>query len=384
MRQAKYLLLPAVWALLAMALAATGRDSPSPAGATAGQKIDMRTEGGVTVVHNPKVPVPRPGGPSELLLTEDLVIGKDPAGEADIFAELRSIGVDDQERIWTLDWEDIKVRVFDKTGKLISTFGKKGQGPREWQSPSRMVVLPNGTAAVLDVNKLTFYSLDGICLKELSTARSRMARYRFDAEGNIYGDSFDFAPPKLKLGLVKYDPGLNKVKALAEIEEPLPTGGAFNAFTTLLYHHITAEDRVVWLVTSKYEFRVLDTEGNLLRRILKDHEPLNVTASDKKRILEERFGNSTVRDRIVFPDAFPPVSFFIGDAEGRLYVQTYEADAKGRLAHDVFDAEGRCFTRFFLPREEMPFVVKKSKLYVLILENEEGIPLLKRYAMSWK
>jgi len=32
----------------------------------------------------------------------------------------------------------------------------------------------------------------------------------------------------------------------------------------------------------------------------------------------------------------------------------------------------------------MPFVVKKGKLYVLILENEEGIPLLKRYAMSWK
>ena len=384
MRQAKCLLMPAVCAFLTMALAATGRDSLSPAGATARRKIDVRTDGGVTVIHNPKVPVPRPGGPSELLLTEDLVIGKDPAGEADIFAELRSIGVDDQERIWTLDWEDIKVRVFDKTGKLISTFGKKGQGPREWQSPSRMVVLPNGTAAVLDVNKLTFYSLDGTCLNELSTARSRMARYKFDAAGNIYGDSFDFAPPKLKLGLVKYDPGLNKVKALAEIEERLPTGGGFNAFTTLLYHHITADDHIVWLVTSKYEFRVLDTEGNLLRRILKDHESLNVTASDKKRILEERFGNSTVRDQIVFPDAFPPVSFFIGDAEGRLYVQTYEVDAKGRLAHDVFDAEGRCFTRFFLPREEMPFVVKKGKLYVLILENEEGIPLLKRYAMSWK
>jgi hypothetical protein len=32
----------------------------------------------------------------------------------------------------------------------------------------------------------------------------------------------------------------------------------------------------------------------------------------------------------------------------------------------------------------MPFVVKKGKLYVLITENEEGIPLVRRYAMEWK
>jgi len=384
MRQAKCLFMPAICALLATAFAATGREGLAPAGANSGQKIDVRAEGGVTVVRNPKVPVPRPGGPSELILTEDLVIGRAPAGGADLFAELRSVGVDDQENIWTLDWEDIKVRVFDRTGKLISAFGTKGQGPREWQNPNRMVVLPEGTVAVLDVNKLTFYSLDGTCLRELSTARSFMARFKFDSLGNIYADSFDFAPPKLKLGLIKYDPALKRIKALAGVEESLPAGGGYNAFTTLLYHHITADDRVIWLVTSKYEFRVLDTDGRLLRHIIKAHEPLKVTASEKKRLLEERYGDSMVRDRIVFPDAFPPVSFFIGDAEGRLYVQTYEADAKGRIAHDVFDAEGHCFTRFFLPREEMPFVVKKGKLYVLILENEEGIPLVKRYAMAWK
>ena len=107
--------------------------------AAAAQKIDVTTENGVTVVRNPKVPVPQPGGPSKLILKEDLVLGRDPAGGADLFAELRSVGVDGRENIWTLDWEDIKVRVFDKAGKLISTFGKKGQGPAEWQNPSRMI-----------------------------------------------------------------------------------------------------------------------------------------------------------------------------------------------------------------------------------------------------
>lgn len=358
--------------------------SASASAAGPGQKVDIRTEDGVVVVRNPKAPAPRPGGPSNLILTQDLVIGRGPAGGPDLFAELRSVGVDDNENIWTLDWEDIKVRIFDKTGKLVSAFGQKGQGPREWQNPSRMVVLPESTAAVLDVNKLTFYALDGTCLKELSTARSRMARFRFDSKGNIYADSFDFTPPKLRLGLVKYDPALNKIKTVAEVEEPLPVGGGFNAFTTLIYHHITADDRLVWLATSKYEFHVLDAEGKLLRRILKDHEPLQVTASDKKRVLEERFGNSAVRNQIVFSDAFPPVSFFIGDAEGRLYAQTYQTDDKGRLLYDVFDTEGRCITRFALPREEMAFIVKKDKLYAIINEDEDGVPLIKRYAMEWR
>ena len=352
-------------------------------GAGFGQKVDIRTEDGVIVVRNPKTPVPQPGGPSKLLLTQDLIIGKDPTGGPDVFAELRSVGVDDQENIWTLDWEDIKVRIFDKTGKLISTFGKKGQGPREWENPNRMVVLPDGTGVILDLNKMTFYSLDGTCLKELSTARSRMARFRFDSKGNIYGDSFDFGP-KLKLGLIKYDPALNPVKTLAEVEEPLPIGGGFNAFTTLITHHVTADDRIVWLVNSKYEFHIVNTEGKLLRRILKDHEPLRVTAADKKRILEERYGNSLVRNQIVFSDVFPPVYYFVGDPEGRLYAQTYETDGKGGLIFDVFDTEGRCITRFSLPREEMPFIVKKNKLYAMINEDEEGIPLIKRYSMEWK
>ncbi len=56
----------------------------------------------------------------------------------------------------------------------------------------------------------------------------------------------------------------------------------------------------------------------------------------------------------------------------------------GSFWHDVFDAQGRCFTRFTLPGGEMLFIVKKNKLYVMIKENEDGIPLVKRYGMELK
>ena len=348
----------------------------------AGQKIDIKNENGVIVVRNPKKPVPQPDSPSKFVLTEELVIGREQVSSGYLFAELRSVGVDDQENIWTLDWEDIKVRIFDKTGKLISAFGKKGQGPGEWENPSRMIVTPDGTGVILDRNKLTFYSRDGRCLKELSTALSNMFRFKIDSKGNIYADKMIYGE-KMTLNLIKYDPALNPVATLAEVEEPIKPG-AFNAFTILHFCHVTGDDRLIWMTNSKYEFFVLSPEGKLIRKIIKDYEALKVTDADKKKILEEQYGDAPYRNQIVFPDAYPPVLFFIGDAEGRLYAQTYEQDGKGGLWYDVFDPEGRCITRFSLPREETAFIVKKNKLYVLIQENEEGIPLVKRYALEWK
>jgi hypothetical protein len=368
------------WAVVTLAAVILGLASLPAASGGDGQKIDIRTEDGVTVVRNPGVPVPQPGGPSKLVLAQDLVIGKDPAGGPDLFAELRSVGVDDSENIWTLDWEDIKVRVFDKTGKLISTFGKKGQGPREWENPNRMVVLPNGTGVILDLNKLTFYALDGTCLKEISTAKSRMARFKIDSRGIIYADDMDLGAKKV-LRLIRYDPELNPLATVAEFEEPF-SPGAINPVVTLMLCHVTADDRLIWMVNAKYEFRVLGPDGKLLRRVIKDYHPVHVTQTDKDRILGDR--DPQFRSRYVLPDVFPPVYFFIGDPEGRLYAQTYETDAKGWPLYDVFDADGRCVTRFALPREEMPMAIRNGKLYALISEDEEGVPLVKRYAMEWK
>jgi hypothetical protein len=348
----------------------------------AGQKIEVKTEGGVIVVRNPKVPVPQPGGPSELVLREELIIGKEPAGGSPLFGELRSLGVDDRENIWTLDWEDDKVRVFDKTGRLISTFGEKGQGPGEWENPQRMVVTPEGTGIILDTRKLAFHSLNGQCLKEVSTAKAQIFRFKIDSRGMIYADEMGF-DEKLVLKLVKYDPELKPLATLAEVEEPFQAN-TVSPFPIIIYCHVTADDRVIWMSNTKYEFSVLEPDGKLVRRIVKGHERIKITEADKKRILEERYSDAPFRSQIVFPDDFPPLYFFIGDPEGRLYARTYETDERGWWLYDVFDTEGRCITRFSLPEEEMAFVVRKDKLYALIQEDANAIPLVKRYAMEWK
>jgi len=101
------------------------------------QKIKIEKKDDVTIVHNPKEPAKVPGAPKSLTLEEDLCIGLESGDEDYMFAELRSVQVDKDEDIIVLDWKYNVVKVFDKNGKHIRTFGKHGQGPGEIQGPSR-------------------------------------------------------------------------------------------------------------------------------------------------------------------------------------------------------------------------------------------------------
>jgi hypothetical protein len=97
-----------------------------------GQKAEWKgkieVENGIKVIINPKEPI---YGKNIFILTEELSIGKAGRGEEYIFSRIRSIAVDEKERIYVLDTKEAHVKVFDKNGDYIKTMGRKGQGPGE-------------------------------------------------------------------------------------------------------------------------------------------------------------------------------------------------------------------------------------------------------------
>ena len=81
---------------------------------------------------------------------------------------------------------------------------------------------------------------------------------------------------------------------------------------------------------------------------------------------------------------YNPFRYFICGKDGRIYSCTHEKDSEGNFYYDAFDAQGRYITKFSLPENEIIYHVDKNKLYILIRENEEGIPVVKRYGMRWE
>ena len=116
-----------------------------------------------------------------------------------MFSELRSVQVDDQENIYTLDMKEIKVRVFDKSGKHLRTFGKKGKGPGELDMPTRMEPAPGGNLVIEDYGnaKFVFFSLEGAVIKEIPLGKYQfLVRFKFNSRREIYADVRTFDETK--------------------------------------------------------------------------------------------------------------------------------------------------------------------------------------------
>ncbi len=349
------------------------------------QKVQIKKENGITVILNPKKPVKLPGMPTTLKLTEELCLGKETKDENYMFSELNSVQVDDHGNIYTLDSKEILVKVYDKNGKHLRTFGKKGQGPGEFQSLRRMFIAEGEKLTFQDTRnkRFSYYSLNGECLKETSYGKWNLGRVQADSQKYIYGETIAIDETGTKQKIVKFDPQFNQISELAYLEiKMMPP--SINAMPTRFFFMITKEDNFIWVVTSKYELNVINSKREKIKKIVKNYNPVKITDAEKER-LKERIGDSLPQDiKLEWPENYPPLYYFALDDRGLIYVSTYEKDVNENIYFDVFDAEGRCFARFPHPEAELLFVVKKNKAYFLIQESEEGLPLVKRYSMEWK
>jgi hypothetical protein len=357
-------------------------------------KIVIKTENGIPVVYNPKNPAPPGGSPRSLTLQHDLTIGEDDTDPNSMFSELRSIQIDDQENIYALDMKETKVKVYDKNGKFLRSFGKKGQGPGEIDRPYRMEMNRAGNIVLADMGnrKLIVYAPDGTCIKELPTGKNwALARLKFDSNNNIYAETRTFEETKWTSELKKFDPDFKPLATFASFEEKRLDQRLIRAFSPVFSLQIRSDDLLVWTIaqSDKYEFTIPDGAGKTVKRIIRAYDPVKIAGTMKDKLIQESWGENGIPPEIRFevPSHFPALNYFIIDDEDRLFACTFAYEEKEGdywLYYDVFDAEGRYVAKFSLPRREMVFQVKRNRLYCMVQESEEGIPLIKRYRLIWK
>jgi len=356
-----------------------------PMDRSTGQKIT--TENGIPVVYNPRRPVPAKGAPVRWIPRQDLIIGKSDGDENYIFSALRSIQIDNEGNIFALDSKEGKIKEFDKYGKHLRTFGKKGPGPGEWQVLSRMTLTPDGKLAILDRgnNKIAFYSLQGECLSEISTARWQFLQLRVDSRSHIYADNLAFDNKGVSQKLLKFDPSLNLLATVAENQSDIKLP-RINIMTDRFVYDIIRGDQLAWAYTTRYEIQIMNLEGKTIRKIVKDYEPIAITERNKREIIQERYGDAGPPQGMIleFPAHFYPIYSIVVDDKGWFYVRTHEKDSKGNYFIDVFNHEGIYSARFSLPATDILSTVRQDKLYCLVEENEDGIPQVKRYHLEKK
>jgi hypothetical protein len=146
----------------------------------------IEVQNGINVIINPKEPMYKG---ETLTLKEEMAIGGAASREPYSLGEVRSLAVDDTGTIFVLDEKDIVIKAFDKLGKYLKSFGQKGQGPGDLNSPSqitfdrtrRLLIVRNGWLG------LSIFGRDGTFLKTIITEDIKRSHNAvFDSRGRLF------------------------------------------------------------------------------------------------------------------------------------------------------------------------------------------------------
>jgi hypothetical protein len=355
------------------------------------QEIKIETEDGIPVVYNPKEPVFLPDTPSHLTLIEDLRLGEPDENQNYPFSELSWYAVDAEGNIITMDNREVCIKVFDKAGKLLRKFGRKGQGPGELQSVSFMGIIEGNKIGVVDPPNHRYYhfSQDGECLKQIDLGPYwRVERVKPDHRGFLYANFYKINrienDVSVNTELIKFDPDFKPVITLGSFEETRKRNEV-DMLEKRFGYDIRGDDIVVWGINTEYVLNFVNPDGQLIRKVVKDYDPVKLTDKDREMNYKLQFGDRVLPPEVKlnYPKYYYPFNYVMCDDEGRTYVRTNSQDAEGHFYFDVFDSEGRYFARFSRPWGEMPSIIKKGKMYSIMRDRNE-LPLLQRYKMVWK
>lgn len=331
---------------------------------------------GVSIVNNPKEPI---YGEDVFSLEEELSIGEAEGREEYMFSQVRSIAVDEEERIYVLDYKEAHVKVFDKDGKYLMTIGRPGQGPGELNRP-RMISLNQNELMVHELGRrLSYFSLEGKFLRNVSTKEIWALGSMIDSKGNIVVTEGLMDPEFICYKVKKFDADMNMLAEIATSPAP-DARKSINLFMPISYWSIDKDDNIVYGYPKDYELQIYNPEGRLIKKITKEYDPIEVTEEEKKEQLEGI--SPQMKTRYVFSKYHSAFRLFSLDDKGRIFVRAWERIEGGEgFYYDVFDSKGKYIAK--IPLKVRPRILKKSKLYT-IEEDEEGYQIVKRYKATWK
>lgn len=332
---------------------------------------------GITVVKNPKEPVYKEG---VCILEEELAIGGAEGREEYMLSRIIDVAVDDAGNIYAADMKENHIKVFDRNAGYLNTVGRPGQGPGEFSQIADIQITPRNELMVYDrlAFKLTFFALDGNYLRSIHLKGIQALRknFRENVTGNYYVGTIEFQG--------KY--GTNTFRSSREVRE---YGSDLTFIKTIVKDKFRNADvplrqdmlarflpsgLILCGFTDAYEFRIISPDGKVVRRVLKEYEPIEISDEEK-----ERRGLADVKS---VPKYFPAFQDFSMDEEGRIFVQTFGRQGdENKFYYDVFDPDGKYIVK--MPSNALPEYWKNGKMYT-IEYDEQGYQYIKRYKVTWK
>jgi hypothetical protein len=155
-----------------------------------GWRGTIQVANGVTVVRNPAQGIWDAEGRSGVSLLKEREIGALDGPAEVVFRQIADVAVNSKGDIYVADEQLTEIRKFDKEGKHLLTFGRKGQGPGEFQSIRVLSIDPRDDIMAFDgmVGSISVFSENG----ELRTTTKKLLETDWVDAAEIYRVGHDY------------------------------------------------------------------------------------------------------------------------------------------------------------------------------------------------
>ncbi len=281
--------------------------------------------------------------------------------------------------------EGFTVSIFSlKDFKLKRTFGRKGEGPKEFKGYILAYVQP-GYIFINSPNKVSYFTLEGDFIKEKRVGHI-FGRFKPLGKKHFVGYQYFNEKEVRNEGVYIFDSNFEKVKELYRRKYFVQTRRNSDI-------HIIEERPPFFYIVKEKVFLdgvdgvdgviyIFDENGKEINALRYPFERIRFTKEHEERFVKELKRNPYTREfyqgnkhRLKFPDYFPLIRMF-HVTDNKIYVMTYkEKDGKNEFV--ILDMKGKLLNRMFIPISPFEettviifYTIKNGKLY-LLKDNEE-------------
>jgi hypothetical protein len=317
------------------------------------------------------------------------------------FGRIQDIAVDPTGRIYVLDSMNRRVSVHDPEGRTLLVFGREGEGPGEFDYPTRLFLASPDTIRVFDASlfRLTSFSSSGVVLTTLSPP----AEPQFGQDEEIrFGPGGEF----YKLGYEDYQESLisaldgvkGVVRGRNTIETWTPPRTDWQKLTDVpglevyvdlgqsVIIDVPFAKRPLWAPSregywhadnSRYEFTKYTSQGAVVCRIQIAWDPVRTSSRERDEYYaaedladDSRFSQRDVarirgdRKDIPFPNYKPAIRSFLLAQNGDLWINRIgDSAVTSQTSWHVYSPTGRPRGVANLPRRFRPFYIVGDRIY---------------------
>lgn len=282
--------------------------------------------------------------------------------------------------------EGTSIYIYDvKNFKLKKTFGKKGEGPREFRLETMRGVeqltidVQTENIIVTSMGKVSFFRKDGTYKSELK-CHDQSREFIVLGSGFAAQGGLTIENGNRYRAVNIYDPGLNKLKEVFKVKHHFQQGSGLRMFETS-YRFATCDNKLFVAWERDFNIQVFDANGKKLFTINRDYEKIKVTDEDKQNVID--FFKTSPRYKELFVILRPLLKFPTHFAalmdmkvsDGKVYAITFKKEDKGFECF-IYDTNGKFLERTILPLKQMddfisqPYTIKNGTFYQLV-ENED-------------